>query len=328
MLSRVADSIYWMSRYVERAEHVARLLDVNETLMLDVPGAPGQQWLPLVHTTGDNALFAARYPEGSAENVIRFLTFDEENPNSILSCMRGARENARSIREVISSEMWEQLNVFYLMVTGAAAAALGAGRGSAFYAQVRQASHLFGGITDATLTHGEAWQFLRLGRMLERADKTSRIVDVKYYILLPSVADVGTPADDIQWAAVLRSASAFEMYRKRHSRIAPRDIVEFLLLDPEFPRAVRFCLDHARQSLHAISGTPMGSFRSSAERHLGLLCSDLAYARVDEIIDAGLHEYVDELQTQMNRVGQGVYETFFARRVPESTRRGPVGRLL
>ena len=327
MLSRVADSIYWMSRYVERAENVARFVDVNLNLMLDAPEGQAQQWQPLVNTTGDHEEFSRRHPVANRGNVIQFLTFDPDNSNSILSCLRSARENARSIREVISSEMWEQVNVFYLMVKEAAERRGGLEHPHAFYTQVKQASHLFSGIADATMTHGEPWQFLSLGRMLERADKTSRILDVKYYILLPSVADVGTPADDIQWAAVLRSASAFEMYRKRHGRISPHGVVKFLLLDPEFPRAIRFCLDRSREALHAVSGTPMCSFRIPAERLLGLLCSDLAYASVDEVVHSGLHEYLDDLQTKMNGVGLGIFETFLARRVPETTRKAPMGRL-
>src|SRR5262249_7747496 len=155
-----------------------------------------------------------------------------------------------------------------------------------------------------------------LGRQLERADKTSRILDVKYYILLPRVTDVGTPIDDIQWAAVLRSASAFEMYRKRHGRISPQPIVEFLLLDREFPRAIHHCLVAARDSVHAISGTPAGMFRNPAEQLLGELCSEFAYLQVDEVVAAGLHEYLDNFQTKLNKVGTGIYETFFASRLP------------
>jgi uncharacterized alpha-E superfamily protein len=195
-----------------------------------------------------------------------------------------------------------------------------------FFAAVKESSHLFNGIAEATLTRNEAWHFLRLGRMLERADKTSRILDVKYFILLRSVSDVGSPLDDLHWAAVLRSASAFEMYRKRHGRIAPNTIVQFLLLDPEFPRAIRYALNSARESLHAISGTPVGSYRNNAERFLGQLCSELAYAQVEEVIKAGLHEYLDALQDQMNQVSQGIYDTFFAQRVPESRRKSIIQR--
>jgi len=157
--------------------------------------------------------------------------------------------------------------------------------------------------------------------MLERADKTSRILDVKYFLLLPNAEDVGTPFDDIQWAAVLRSASAFEMYRKRHGRISPRGVVDFLMLDREFPRAVQFCLLAARNSLHAISGTPLGTFRHAPEKLLGQLGSDLTFAGVDEVIQHGLHEYLDEVQTKLNQVGQGIFETFFALKTPRPGKR-------
>jgi len=316
MLSRVAESIYWMSRYVERAENVARFIGVNLTLMLDSSDRE-QQWRPLVNTTGDHADFEKRYKVATGENVLLFLTFDRDNPNSIISCLRSARENARSVREIISSEMWLQLNTFYLKVNDAATTGAGMGSPHDFYTDVKLSSHLFSGITDATMTHGESWHFCRLGRKLERADKTSRILDVKYFILLRSVADVGTPLDDTQWAAVLRSASAFEMYRKRHGGISPKGIVQFLLLDLEFPRAIRFCLNAANDSLHAISGTPLDKAKNSVEELLSGLCSDLASAGVDEIIEAGLHEYLDNLQDQMNLVGTGIFETFFAKRVRE-----------
>ena len=320
MLSRVADSIYWMSRYVERAENVARFIEVNLQLMLDAPSGEGQQWEPLVNTTGDHAAFAKRYGEATQEKVIHFLTFDAENPNSILSCIRAARENARTIREIISSEMWLQLNTFYLMVTAAAADSSAQANPHGFFTEVKNASHLFHGVTSATMTQGESWHFFSMGRMLERADKTSRILDVKYFLLLRSAQDVGTPFDDIQWAAVLRSTSAFEMYRKRHGRISPKGVVQFLLLDREFPRAIHFCLLTARDSLHAISGTPAGTFRHPPEKLLGQLCSELSFTGVDEIINTGLHEYLDDLQTRMNQVGAGVYEMFFALKNPKPAR--------
>jgi uncharacterized alpha-E superfamily protein len=322
VLARVADSIYWMSRYVERAENVARFIDVNLNLMLDLPAGSAQQWQPLVDTTGDAEEFAKRYGVANQSNVIQFLTFDHENVNSILSCLRAARENARSVREIISSEMWEQLNTFYLMVKSAAADAGSHTDPQDLFASVKMARHLFTGVTDATMTHNESWHFCRLGRMLERADKTSRILDVKYFLLLPTAADVGTTSDDIQWAAVLRSASAFEMYRKRHGRIVPDCIVEFLLVETDFPRAIQYCLVRARDCVHAISGTPAGIFRYPVERLLGELCSELTYARVENIIAAGLHEYLGDLQTRMNQVGDGIAETFFAARGRPPVRKG------
>ena len=168
------------------------------------------------------------------------------------------------------------------------------------------------GVTDATMTHGEAWHFCRLGRSIERADKTSRILDVKYFLLLPSPLDIGTPYDDIQWAALLRSASAFEMYRQRHGRILPARLVDFLVLDREFPRAVLYNLTKANESLHKISGSALGSFSNFPEQILGQLRAELAYTRADEVIEHGLHEFIDGLQRRLNRVGDAVHESFFA----------------
>jgi uncharacterized alpha-E superfamily protein len=147
------------------------------------------------------------------------------------------------------------------------------------------------------------------------------MLDVKYYILLRSVEDVGTALDDLQWAAVLRSASAFEMYRKRHGRISPRGVVEFLILDRDFPRAIQFCLLTAQESLYAISGTPLGTFRCPPEKLLGQLCSDLSFTSLDEIMRRGLHEYLDDLQTRMNAISAGIFQTFFAFKTPEPSRK-------
>lgn len=316
MLSRVAESIYWMGRYVERAENVARFIDVNLKLMLDNPDISNAQWEPLVSISGDDEPFKKRYGAATQENVVNFLAFDKENPNSIISCLRSARWNARSVREVISSEMWLQLNKFYLTVNEAAGRPVHEISMDDFFNEVKNSSHLFQGVTDGTMTHGEGWHFCRLGRELERADKTSRIVDVKYFILLRSVEDVGTALDDIQWAAVLRSNSGFQMYRRDRGRITPRGVVDYLLLDRQFPRAIHHCLIAAQESLHAISGTPLGAFRNPAEKLLGQLCSELSYAAVDDIIGSGLHEYLDDLQVKMNKVSAGIYDTFFALKTP------------
>ena len=313
MLSRVAESIYWMSRYIERAENVARFVDVNLHLILDLPGGVQMQWDPLVAITGDDEVFAERYGHASREAVIRFLTFDTENPNSIISCFRAARENARSIRENISSEMWVQLNDAYLMVTNTAEE-WAMEEPHQFFTDIKVASHLFAGQTDNIMSHSEAWHFCQLGRLIERADKTSRIVDVKYFILLPSIWDVNTPFDDIQWGALLHSASAFEMYRRTYGLISPNRVVAFLLLDREFPRSVLYCLSKAEESLHAISGTPLETFSNPAEQGLGQLRSEFAYAQVKQILASGLHEFLDAFQTKLNLVGDDIRKTFFAPR--------------
>ncbi len=312
MLSRVAQSLYWMARDIERAENVARFIDVNLQLLLDLPTGGAAQWEPLIFTTGDLDLFRQRYESPTRENVVSFLTFDAANPNSILSCLAAARDNARSIREVISSDMWEHLNEFYHRVNTACAQGGALESPYPFFDSVKKGSYLFDGITLATLSHGESWYFYLLGRLVERADKTSRLLDFKYFVLLPSVRDVGTPFDDIQWAAVLRSASGFEMYRKRHAEIAPNRIIDFLMLDTDFPRSIHYCVANSDQSVHAITGTPRGMFRNSAERKLGQLRGDLAYSQADEIISRGLHEYLDRLQRELNSAGDAISETFFA----------------
>ncbi|NJL23392.1 MAG: alpha-E domain-containing protein [Leptolyngbyaceae cyanobacterium SM1_3_5] len=311
MLSRVADSIYWLNRYIERAENVARFVDVNLNLLLDSPAGVTQQWKPLVNTTGDRSAFAERYGEATAENVIEFLTFDRSYPNSILSCLCAARENARSVREIISSEMWEQVNEFYLMVNEAAMGKRSSEL-SSFFAQVKLASHLFAGVMDATMSHNEGWHFGKIGRYLERADKTARILDVKYFILLPTVDDVGTSLDQLQWIALLKSASAYEMYRKQIRRIAPPDVAQFLILNREFPRSIQFCFLQAEQSLCKITGVPAGTWTNPVERTLGRLRSQLDYVTIEEIIQRGLHEFLDDLQIGINQVGLTIYETFFA----------------
>ncbi len=311
MLSRVADAIYWLNRYVERAENVARFVDVNLNLMLDLPEGTNQQWKPLVLTTGDLDVFQSHYGEVTAENVIEFLTFDNNYPNSILSCLRMARENARSIREIISSEMWEEVNSFYLMVQEAV---LGKQLSALpdFFAQVKRASHRFSGVMDATMTHNEGWHFGQMGRLLERADKTTRLLDVKYFVLLPSAQWVGTPLDRIQWMAVLKSASAYEMYRKCQHRITPTGVAEFLLLNRQFPRSIHFCLWQVEQCLHQITGTPTGTWCNSAERALGRLCSQLGYLTIDDVMEIGLHQCLNNLQEEINGVGDKISATFFA----------------
>jgi uncharacterized alpha-E superfamily protein len=313
LLSRVAESVYWMARYIERAENVARFLEVNHNLMIDLPQEYTGQWQPVIDTTGDSALFRERYREANQQNVMQFLAFDPAYGNSIYSCIRAGRENARSVRETISSEMWQQINNLYLLINEESRRDVPASLPT-FCHQVRMACHLFTGILDVTMSHNEAWHFIRMGSLLERADKTSRILDVKYFILLPSVTDVGTPYDDVQWSAVLKSVSGFEMYRKRHGRIAPERIVEFLMLDGEFPRAIRYCVSRADRSLHAITGTPIGTFACPSEQRMGMVRSELDFARVEPILTAGLHEFCDALQDKMNIIDECVLTDFFAQR--------------
>jgi uncharacterized alpha-E superfamily protein len=309
MLSRVANAIYWLNRYIERAENIARFVDVNLYLSLDSPQDLPEQWQPIVITTGDSELFSDRYGQATKENALQFLTFDRDYPNSILSCLQSARENARSIREIISSELWEQVNDFYLMVQ--AGAEEENPNWLEFFARVKMASHTFAGISNATMSHNEGWHFGRIGKLLERADKTARILDVKYFILLPSVGDVGTSLEELQWASLLKSTSAYEMYRKIQHRIAPDRVAEFLILDREFPRSILFCLLEAEQSLHRITGKNLGTWQSPAERELGRLRSEMEFITIEEIIARGLHEFLDGMQSSLNRATDSISATFF-----------------
>jgi uncharacterized alpha-E superfamily protein len=310
LLSRVADSVYWMARYIERAENVARFIEVNLHLQLDLPLQEANQWQPLIDTSGDSESFQKQYGEATEDNVIQFLAFNAENLNSIYSCLRAARENARSVRETISSEMWEQVNSMYLQIQMQRVTP-GDESLHELLRGIRLACHMFQGVTDATMSHNEAWHFLNLGRMMERADKTSRILDVKYFILLPSTTGVGTPYEDLHWAAVLKSVSGFEMYRKKFGRISPRNIVDFLLMDRQFPRAIRHCVGSAEESLHAVTGTPVGSFQYPSEQLMGVLSAELNSTDVPRVIHSGLHEYLDGLQTKMNAVGHDLLKDLF-----------------
>ena len=337
MLSRVADAIYWMNRYVERAESMARFVDVNLHLSLDLPAGTSADWAPIITTTGDDELFRRRFGAPERDSAMRFLTFDRDYPSSILRCLEAARENARSVREVISSEMWERLNKLYLAVREARPDEVLAAPYD-FFTAVKQGVSLLVGTTYLTMSHNEAWHFGRLGRLVERADKTSRIVDVKSYRLTHMTAppEVGA-VDDIQWGALLKSASALEMYRKRHGRIAPPTVVAFLLFDREFPRSILHCLYAAEDSLRAIvhpgerrqgqqqqSQQQQGQQQQSqqqaapaataAEARMSALLRDLEghAARVPVPLDDRLHQLLDGTQLRLNELGSAIRDSFFA----------------
>jgi uncharacterized alpha-E superfamily protein len=302
-----------MARYMERAENVARLLEVNLHLQLDLP-LDGNQWQPIVETCGEAHVFQERYRVANEETVLSFLAKDRDYPNSIVSCLFAARENARSVRDTISSEVWEHLNSVYLRVQKEYAKPASDFSPETFR-DLRLAGHMFQGITDATMSHNEAWHFVRLGRQMERADKTSRLLDVKYFMLLPTATRIGTPYDDLLWSAVLKSASGFEMYRQTRGKISPRNVVDFLVLDPDFPRSIRHSLARAVDSLEVITG----GAACDATHLLGALRRDLDGMDVDEMIHAGLHEYLDDFQIRLNEVGNQLHKDFFALRSQTQT---------
>jgi len=322
VLSRVADAIYWASRYVERAENVARFIEVNLNLMLETPIQQRSSWRPLVMTTGDHEFFDQSHGDANAEAVAWFLTFDPAYPNSILSSLAAARDNARTVREIISREMWQELNEFYLMVKQASRAPFRVGEMGDFLRRVKLSGIHYEGVTNATLSRGEAWSFARLGRLLERADKTSRILDVKYYTLLPgtnlnlqsggeAMPITDSVVDQAGWGALLNSASALQMYRQHHHVTSPREVARFLLLNRQFPRSILYCVSEAQLSLHAVTGTPLKSSAHRAERLLGRLQANLSYASIEDVMEQGLHHYIDLLQRSLNDVGEQIQTGFF-----------------
>jgi uncharacterized alpha-E superfamily protein len=313
MLSRVANSIYWMNRYVERAENYARFVGVNFNLALDLPPNIKEQWEPLLIATADYSLFYQYYQEASRDNVIHFMTFDTRNPNSIYSCIANARENARTIRESISKEMWENLNQLYLTIKDSADAGdLSLDQMQAFVTHIKNGSQLFNGVVDATITRNEAWHFGRLGRLIERADKTSRFLDVEYFALMPDSDITGSTLELILWTAVLKSVSAYNMYRRQYQTLTPIHIVDFLILDKFFPRSIAYCIRQAEVSLYDISGKPkIQGYSNTAEKKLSKLQAELEFCEIDDIFSIGLHQYLDQFQRKNNGIGQAIFETYF-----------------
>jgi uncharacterized alpha-E superfamily protein len=312
MLSRVADTIYWMNRYIERAENYARFMDVNFNLSLELQPNASEQWRPLVVTTGDWKLYESLYEKVEKRKVIYFLGFDENNPNSIYNCIINARENARAIRPEITREVWEQINFLYFMVKNGKEKKRWQNKDPrSFFTEIKKGCALLYGIFDATISRSDGWHFGKIGQLIERADKTSRVLDVKYHMLLPTPDSVGSPLDLIQWSALLKSVSAYDMYRKKNGKLSSTGIAEFLILDKVFPRSMLSCLMHAEQSLYLITGGN-GGYSTVAEKKLGMLKSQLEYADIKDIFKSGLHEYLDNFQKDLNLVSTSIYEAFFS----------------
>lgn len=303
-----------MSRYLERVENTARLIESQLHMLLDLPSMrqDPNAWKPLVDITGDYPYFSENFKSYSREDVIYFHTFDRNYPHSIISCLTAARENARSVREIIPSEMWENINNLYLQIVETGSRLRASKSPHKFYLNIKMACHLITGIAYSTMAHGEAWNFSELGRLLERADKTSRILDVKYFIILPRIDYVGSSLDGVQWTALLKSTSSLEMYRKRFNLISSKSIVDFLIFDREFPRSIRYCIYHAERAFFNISGTPFGVYDSDLARQFGKLTGKLNYSHIDEVMSIGVHQFLDEIQSDLNNVSTVIHDNFFA----------------
>ena len=314
MLSRVADSLYWMSRYLERAEHTARMLDLNLSLLDQETDATERRWRWVLASL--RAAMPAKHGERSRVYAItEHLTFNPRNHDSLVACVTSARENARQVREQISTEMWEQLNQLYLSVRQARMQDIYA-QPHEFYRPIKEGSHLFQGLTDATMTHGEGWHYLQLGRFIERASATASLLDVHLRGLVTEpeslpAETLAVSADHLSWVALLKCCTAFEAYVQVHTaELQPERIAEFLLLNAESPRSVRFAADRIERSLQALQRNAGRTRAGRAERLAGKLRSTLNYAQVDEIMADDLHAYLADIQHQGGQIHDAIQQQY------------------
>jgi len=314
ILSRVAESCYWLHRYVERADDTARLLRVNRAFVLDMSLPPIERWHPLIVVAGEHERFSARHGEealGDGERVQEYMTWDEQNPVSILSSVTWARENARTIREVISREMWETFNTFYQWLKRGPGRRTYTSDREAFYLRVQETAALFHGTCDMTMLHLEPFDFMRLGMHLERANQTARIIDIKHHALSRRENGTsGTAFEVAQAAALLRSCSATEPYLKRTRGVpAAHAVVDFLLHDRAFPRALGYGLAQAAKRLEAVrpDDSDIG-IRSDA----ALTALRAKVARTGKDGASQLHEELTEIVDDLAALGAVIHEEFFA----------------
>jgi uncharacterized alpha-E superfamily protein len=311
MLSRVAESLYWISRYLERAEHTARLIDTHLTQMLDhAGGIESLRW--------QRVLRSLRTPQPAGEvdaySITRTLTFDEANTSSIESCIESARENARQVREQISSEMWEQLNRLFLQVKQTSMEQIWHAEPHKFLNSVKENIYLFQGMTDATMSHSEGWHFIRVGRFLERATATAALLDTHFSVYLTEQTEYDSePTDYLSWVELLRSCASFEAYCKVYTAaIRPARIAEFLLLNAEAPRSIRFACTLMQGALQAIAKTTGARNQGRAERLAGRLRATLDYDQIEEILSGDIHEYLESIQRQCALIHSGIYQVYIA----------------
>lgn len=307
MLSRVADSLYWMSRYLERAEHTARLVNVNLNLTLDrTPDDSARHWGRL--------LSSLRLPPQVPGTLTPFehaasATLDLANRDSIAASIAAARENARQVREQITSEMWEQMNRLFLAVRQDSVDADWTGGAHAFLASVIEGVHLLQGITDATMTHGEGWRYIELGRYLERASGTAALLDVHYRDFPGGRDQPAEVGEYVEWVALLRSCCAFEAYCRHYTAdLRSIRIAEFLILNPDFPRSIRFSAGRMQSALKTIAALTGRGGR--AERLAGRLLASLDYGQVDEIVGDQLPAYLEGIVRQTNQINAAVHQQY------------------
>jgi uncharacterized alpha-E superfamily protein len=313
MLSRVADNLYWLSRYLERAEHTARVLDLTLNMVLE------QSSDEATHEGRIKYLLDGLFAETLSENTSLYdmteaLAFDRKNHASITFCVAQARENARQIREQISSEMWEHLNTLFHKINRVKIADVWQTQTThGFFRKVKEGAQLFQGLTDSTMSHNECWQFLQLGRYIERANYNSHFLDVQFNVLSQSKYYPVIAKDFMDWVGLLKCFTAFEAYCKVYTAdLRPERVIEFLLLNAEFPHSIRFSVDKMEQALNAIDRMTETKRAGLVARLIGKLKSDLSFSHVDEIIESGLSVYLEGIQRQSGRIHNAIYDVYIS----------------
>jgi uncharacterized alpha-E superfamily protein len=316
VLARVVENVYWLARYLERAENTARLVSVNTNLLLDLPKGLAPGWQPLVDITGSREMFDARGIRADERDIVQFLLADPENPGSIVASFKRARENARTLRDIFPTEAWELLNQSFLEFIEELSTGLNKRTRFNFLKRIVLTSQTITGALEGTMNRNDAYTFLMLGRNVERADMTSRIVDVRSAQLLPDDAPELRPFDTIQWVSVLKSLSGYEMYRlSRRTRVSRTDVLEFVLRGEQFPRACGFSLKQIEQCLLAL---PRSAGVLDA---LAGVIRFLGEANMSTLDQPGLHELIDRLQLHINGVHDGIAQTYFPSRGGAATQR-------
>jgi uncharacterized alpha-E superfamily protein len=309
MLSRVADSLYWMSRYLERAEHTARLIDVDFQLRLDRSPEEGSgRWWRLLEAPQAPSPEDGKIDAGSLTHI---LTLDKRNSSSIIACVAAARENLRHVREQCSTEMWEQLNSLYLQVNSTISSEAWLLHSYIFFRAVREGAHLFQGVTDSTMSHGEGWQYIQLGRFVERTDAVARLIGT-YFSRLPYSLDPAVESEEyLEWVGLLKSCAAFEAYCKKYTAgVRPLRVAEFLLLNPAFPHSVRFSVDKVHAALNAIAELTERRAEQPV-RLAGRLRATLSFSQIDEVMAEGAVSYVESIRQQCAQAHTAIHQIYF-----------------
>jgi len=306
MLSRVAGNIYWLGRYLERAENTARIVDVNTKFLLDLPKNVRFGWEPILEIMSSRPIFDKYYAQADEANVAAFLVSDSRNPSSIISCLMTARENARTVREIIPRETWEQINAIYLLAKEQQNHIQNGRSRHLYLHRVIQANQAITGNMSGTMTHDDGYDFLRLGRNIERADMTTRIIDVRSANLLCGLDNQMVPFENIQWMNVLKSLSAYQMYRRQmRLRIQRQDVLRFLLLNEKFPRALKHTLLQIKYCLAALPNS------GAVIDEIGVVQRQLENSQAESLKQDLLHTFIDNMQKGLNNVHNKMSETYF-----------------